>query len=601
MRLAPTYQPPAPLSQRLNKKAILGSLCTAFTVPPGVDTLYLTGAAAGGRCYASPSNPFNYNWTPGVSNVAIGCSPSGAAIATNHNSSATTAVVLDAVGQKVSSVNGREQNSIAAYNGGYCTRVADNGFVVCSGSSYGYWSADFLKTRSSLPTYASRSGIAMKPVARTAATADNRAAFASAATLYWFDGQGGWRSKSDASLGGQCFRVNGYFVAPTTTGGRCKIHFRDENDATATDWTTALVEDVAGFSVLNIDYANGLYVATGTSGKIWTAATLAGPWTARNSGLASNIYGLARSSTKWVALDSSGSRSVATDPTGAWTVTAGANQACSYQDSFRYDPFSQLFWVTAANGYLYYSANGADFSSATTPENYTYAIALHPLGLLCVGSGYFWLQTGSAAYRVFSTSYDGGPLVVRDASGAELYRLAGGLQAGPGTGGSGGSSEGRPCRGQQYGRPAPGLGGSGGVGTTIPGFYPGGLVNNASDAGGGAAIQLSVLIANEGLYGVKQPGGAGAGSYNINVGAGASIFSPALTGDVEPPGPGGGMPSVSSSADGGGGAGEGVVRAAISVTPGQTIYVSPGLAHGAYLNGKAPQDGFCMLEWEERK
>ena len=109
------------------------------------------------------------------------------------------------------------------------------------------------------------------------------------------------------------------------------------------------------FALQDVAYGNGVWVAVGTSGVLYTATDPLGTWTSRTSSFGSDsINGVAYDGGVWVAVGNSGKIATATDPTGTWTQ--------------RSNSFSSVNITAVAYGNGLWVAVGASASLATAPD-----------------------------------------------------------------------------------------------------------------------------------------------------------------------------------------------------------------------------------------
>lgn len=593
------------LSARLKNKQVL-SLSGAFTVPAGVTRLYYTGVAAGGRDSSAALTPYA-NW--GGTTLAIGVSASEAVCfgAANSTSTTSTAPRFDPVGRKASQMGA--PTSIAINGGGGEAFAADNGFMLTHSISNiaPNRSLDGGRTWASDGTQAltnSYNTMALAPLTNSnAPIADNRAAYVLTTTT----GLAVWSGTAWAdstTYTGKAFSsmsyANGYFIAGENNGTtKTSIYYKLAADAiTATGWATVVIDAANNNTVNDIFYGGGLYVAVCAAGKLYTASTIAGAWTARTSNTAAAIYGIKHAAGRWVGVCSDGTTITSTDGI-TWTNSAAVGSAAArYRKDLNYLPTTAQWCITKNTvGTLHYSTDGTTWTSHAAGLT-VYASAATLTGLLLCSSvaSYLIPDPAKSSYYTLSTNGDGGDVrLLRISDNTELLRLQGGFAglngAYPGWGGSSSSTE---LRGKGMGQAGFGANNSlsTGTGAAQLGGVPGGNI-----VGGGAALMLQDLINNEGMSGIKIPGGGSSIATAAGACGGGSLMAwPGVGYDLPGAGPGGGGGGLTANQPAGGG-GEGIVRFYVDVTPGEIIAYSNGLPQRDGPAGAA-QMGFGMFEWE---
>lgn len=593
------------LSARLKNKKVL-NLSGTFTVPTGVGTLYYTGVAAGGRDSSTALAPYT-NW--GGTNLAIGVSASeGVCFGTAHSTATTsTAPRLDPVGRKASQMGAL--TSIAANGAGGEAFAADNGFMLTHsiGNIAPNRSLDGGRTWTSAGSAAlagNYNTMALAPIANSdAPTSENRGAYvlSTSTGLAVWSGTAWADSTTYTGKAFSCMSyANGYFIAgennATTKTG---IYYKLAADAiTGTGWATVVIDAANNNTVNDIFYGGGLYVAVCVAGALYTASTIDGTWTARTSGTTSAIYGIRYAAGRWVGVCGAGITITSTDGI-TWTATTAIGSASVlYRKDLVYLPTTAQWCITQnTTAGLYYSTNGTTWTSHAAGLS-VYASAATSVGLLALDSGASYLipDPAKAFYYTLSTSGDGGGVsLLRVSDNTELLRLQGGFSGLNGAySGWGGSSTLTELRGKGMGQAGFGANGilSTGTGAAQLGGVPGGNI-----IGGGAALMLQDLINNDGMSGIKIPGGSSSLATSSGACGGGSLMAwPGVGYDLPGAGPGaGGGGAIANQPAGGGG--EGIVRFAIAVTPGEILAYSNGLAQRDNAVG-APQMGFGMFEWE---
>jgi hypothetical protein len=569
----------ASISQRLTNKKIFG-ISGTFTVPAGVNKIYYTGVAGGGRGGGSILNPVT-GWASAKVSIGVS-SDEGYCFATNATIT-TDAPLISAAGRKVSKISNVPFGG--SDEGGQECYVADNGFAISHAASSRYTIDGGLTWQNTSGIASGYSSTALMPTSKESSSRANRCAFlgSTGGQLAVWSGGTWLPSAYSGKVFGSMSYANNYFVATeSNVTTKTSIYYKTAADATLASGWTAVVVDGTNEVVLNDSgYGNGVYVLVGAGGVIYTATSLAGPWTARTSNTINNINAVKYAGARWVAVCSGGDILTATDPTAAWTKTASVGGAVDrYRKDLQYLSITSHWCVSVSDA----SVTPKYSTDAITWTNNTAGISIHAIaatssGLLCMtnaGVAYVIPDPQKAAYITLSTSGDGGDCkVIRGSTGEELLRLAGGITGGGTNGGAGGSST--------------RLNMIGGQSTTAPAIGPrgNGAINTPTNYyGGGICPFVEDLLLNDGNTGIKIPGGGGA--FWV-----ASAFSEGGLSIMA--GPGSGM---SSSTAGAGGGGEGVVRFQIDVTPGEILAFGNGLAQTSTSSAYNPQHGFGMIEWE---
>lgn len=587
----------ASISQRLTKKKVF-DISGTFAVPVGVNKIYYTGVAAGGRSGETALNPL-LNW--GSNSTAIGVSADeGYCFATNASIN-TAAPRIDPAGRKVSLI-GITSGALESSVGGGESLAADNGFLFASSASNGtankYSKDGGLNWLTASPASGGGySAAAIMPVSQEASVSANRGAFLSTTVgeLVVWTGTTWNASTYPGKTFGSMSYVNGYFIATESNATtKTSLYYKSAADAAlANGWTAVVIDGTNNVALSDVAYGNGVYVAVGAGGNIYTATTIDGPWTARTSNTTNSISGVKYAGGRWVAVCSAGGDILtATDPTAGWTKTAAVVGAVTRRRKDLHYLATTGHWcvsIDGSNNPPYYSADGSTWTSVPAAISVT-AIAATSAGLLCMQSTTNMIvipDPSKPAYITLSTSGDGGDCrVIRGSTGAELLRLAGGRVGAANLGGDGGSSTGTVMKGGQGAAQDKMAMGPRGTGIYV----------SAAILGGGICPFLEDLLLNDGMAGIKIVGGGGAyWTAAAFSGGGGSIMAAANAGLVPGQGPGGGM---CSSTTGAGGGGEGVVRFPIDVTPGEVLAFGNGLAQTSSSNTYNAQHGFGMIEWE---
>jgi len=560
------------LTNRITPKSIIGQI----EVPDGVSACFITGVAAGSR--AVSDTRFN-SASPDADMLAV--SPSGNfIIGAKDIGNQTPVATYDPIGLKMSGYGGGSSDVYALdiNAGGYNLVVADNGFMLSSGSAGGRISKDAGAT---WVTYGSSIRATYRQVALSPVKADDPAsavraiALNSSTALSVFDGAN-WNSNSSLASASfvRAFYVDGYF-AVSSTGATDKTALyiaTPDKAASGTDagvFTKVTVDGANQKSISDLVFNGSLYVALCNDGAIYTAASLTGPWTARASGITSG-ESLIQGGGRLLAIGS-GQVSTSTDCI-TWTATtagiAGVNKGA-------YCPRTGHFVLAKPNALknLWYSTDCITWTNHPSID-YVWALAGHPAGLLILqasGSSAVLMPDPSKLTTLsLSSSGDGGDLVVMRQNGEEVLRLKGGAGREGGCSAGNFSYNGRTNAGT-------GMGGEGfdyqyAAGTNAT---QSASLTDTARKGGGTSPMAWDLGAE--LYGIKIPGGSGTGSgLSSNGAGGGSIFAkPTINGRAVGYGAGAGDQSGTNASGGGG---EGVVRYRVPVTPGEVLLYSAGMA-----------------------
>lgn len=589
------------LSVRLKNKQIL-PLHGLFTVPTGIDKIWYTGVAAGGRDGSTAIDPFlgftGNNFTIGLSaseNIGFMSSYNGAAV--------SRAPRIDPFGRKVSAIGSNAAPIITGYGGGECY-AADNGFMLLSSraannpvmystNSGRAWSSSGSASKS--PGYRNR--MAIMPIASPDAPPhENRAAYVGLTntdiSVWLYNSPSSpWATATYAGKGFQSMSyANGYFVAGEQNATtKTSLYYKLAADAnTASGWASVVIDAVTAVNINDTTYGGGVYVAVGDSGKIYTAATVGGAWTERTSGTADSIRGIKYANGRFVAVTDTGKVLTSADGiTWALTAAIGAAVARDRFDIWYLESTSQWCLSAGTTDYLHYSTDGATWTASAHGLT-KYAIAATRVGLLVTSASAVYLipDMSKPIYHTLSSSGDGGDCrIIRTSSGAELLRLAGGK-----INYIGGSST--LVEIDASGQGVAGFGGTnnfGGSGAADTGLISTTLAFNA----GGACPKLEDLLDNDGMAGIKIPGAAGGTTSGGGGGGGSIMAQPGII-SQSAAGPGGGGGSTGQA----GGGGEGVVRFKMAVTSGEVLAIGNGMAQRLSDTGGQPQHGFGMIEWE---
>lgn len=390
-------------------------------------------------------------------------------------------------------------------------------------------------------------------------------------------------------------------------------------------WTTYVLDGAVTGAINDLVWAAslGLWVAVGASGRIYTATTLAGPWTLRTSGTAQPLRGVRFANGILLAYGDGGAicRSVDgitwTNPTGAGASNF-TREACAYSavgnrwylghstgtGIVTFSTDNALTWTASANILssnptlgIHISGDRVVFVSNST------SIFTAPLNASPVAANVLQVASPQTTNRCDT-------IIFRD--GVEQFRLRGGGNGLTGSvGGNGGSYRAPEPAGQGSG-PGIGWAGRGGesgtAGTDRLRQTERGGLGSSSNGGGGGAPAFEMLM-DAGVTNFFVPGASGSSAYNTNTpgsGGGGSIFAPGGNAfDVARlPGRGSCSWNDGSVTFGAGGGGEGVCRASVPVTAGSVIEASPGLSFralpgSANSNGQCGGDGLVFIEWDE--
>ncbi|MCX7206542.1 MAG: hypothetical protein NT086_11265 [Proteobacteria bacterium] len=546
------------LLDRYTPKFPVGSV----TVPPGAAACFITGVAAGGRAVtmagANMLNP-----------VLLASSASGNIIVSNGvDTGNSSAVLYDPVGRKQVPLLGPGGPPIQNNAGGQQLAVLDNGFILSGGTISMQLSIDFGNNWLSY-TYIKNGqrSLAVAPASIDDPIMNVRAAYitngvATANSVGVWTGVSlyeGLVSYSASTTLTQMDYVNEFFIL-SATGGTNKtcLYYKEKAGANnPNNWPVSVVDAVNNKTPAGIAFGAGLYVYACSDGSLYTATTLAGPWTARTSNITS-IHGIKFAGGRFVCVGAG----VSSQSTDGITWVNGAQTGLTWTNPAKvvYCTKSSK-WVAcagASNIVIYTSANGSTWVANTNPNMpAANLLADTPCGLFFIStsSGYVSSEPVAGSALSLSTSNDGGALrVTRVADDSEQLMLAGGL-----SNGIGGSSISQPGI-DSYGSNGVQTGTASGVEARPP-----------------ALPQLGTVA----TYGLKVSGGAG--RANTSQG-GASLFAPPTNfllatsaAATKPVGPGAGGANSTVASMGAGG-GEGVIRHKISVTPGEVLAFSSGLA-----------------------
>jgi hypothetical protein len=306
------------------------------------------------------------------------------------------------------------------------------------------------------------------------------------------------------------------------------------------------------------------------------------------------LYGIKYLNGHFVVVGTSGA--VVTSADGiTWSATT-AGTLTRYRKSIHFFKYSGHYILDNSNGSgpLYMSTDLSTWVS-NGYANCLSVIATATNVIIFNGSAFYADSTPSGYFSIsLSTSNDGGDsIIIRNSTLERLIKVKGGLAGNYGAGGNGGSS-GAVCYGGNGSYAAAGVNGNGGVSTLWPANCTGG-VTAANMYGGGGCPLLETM--GDTYDGVRVPGGGGGYWTTSSLsGGGGSILTRGGAGYVQL-GIGGGQ---SSASQGGGGGGEGIVRATIDVTPGETLNISSGLAQKSFSESiSTPSNGIVIIEWEE--
>ncbi|MDP3876024.1 MAG: hypothetical protein Q8Q50_03495 [Methylobacter sp.] len=579
-----------------NRQAFVNSFGAEFVVPNGVTDVYATLVAAGGRHGTANTAPISVGAA-----VAMAISANGRYTISSVNSGAPCDLLLaDPVGRKLA--RRATSAAVTTAHGGYQTIALDNGFFITAGSATtGSCSLNAGVTVSAdigtlLTGY---STIAAAPIMEFAPTADVRACYVNSTTTTltlwngtnWTNGYGAYSGKSFASMS----YANGFFIAGENNAtSKTSLYYQTEALAnTAAAWSNVVIDAVDNVIIRDVIYGGGLYVAVGAGGKIYTSATLGGTWTAQTSNTAQDLYAVKYANGRYVAIGSNGATT--TSINGITWVATTASALARYRKDLWYWK-AQSVWVlgAGASSTWYYSTDATSWTVG--PVASTYGVCVTTAGLIyATGSATQFITTNPATPgAVLSTSNDGGNAAVSSATRGVLVSVAGGIIGAANVGGDGGSSTGTAMKGGQSATvPAQGDNGNGGITTTIIATGTGGPAGAANLYGGGGATLLSTVM--EWLEGLFIPGAAGAWwtTSALSGGGGSALARGGVAGGSGM-GPGGGQGSTTAGAGGGG---EAVVRYKLTVTPGEILSVSTGLAAQNGAETIKPFCGWAALEW----
>jgi hypothetical protein len=547
------------LLDRYTPKFPVGSV----TVPPGASACFITGVAAGGRASSltGTNSPID----------TIAASPSGnIIIGTGGSGTPSNPIHYDPVGRKQVPICGTAGTLLAAGATGANLLVLDNGFIFSSGGSGRYWTTNLANygdvwTNINIVMAGGPLCIAAAPSLIDDPVTNIRIVFITngaptANSLAVWAGTGfyqGLVSYTNSATLSRIDNVNGFFVL-SATGGTNKtcLYFKSNYDATdPNNWPVSVVDAVNNRGPAGLAFGNGIYVYACTDGSLYTATSLTGPWTARTSGVGS-IGGIKFAGGRFVCVGSH----VSTQSADGITWTSGSLTGLTWGGSQPAVTYCTRIakWCALVTNQIYTSVNGSTWVAQNAPNGLSVTAILDtPSGLFFAtgATGYITPDPTTGHALQFSSSNDGGSLrVTRVSDNTELLSLAGGL-----SNGIGGSS------------------------ITQPGidYYGTNAVAPGTISSAEARPPTLPHLGSPATYGLKVAGGAG--RANTSQG-GASLFAPPtnflLSTSATPakpvgPGAGGANSTVASMGAGGG---EGVIRHKISVTPGEVLAFSSGLA-----------------------
>jgi len=577
-----------------NRVTFVDAVAESFTVPAGVTEVYATLVAAGGRDNSAYTAPISVTSSP----VAMAISDTGRHLFSSVVSGATSDLLMaDPVGRKL--VRKAETAAISVNYAGQQAIALDNGFFITAGSET--TAAYSLNAGLSFGTIgtilAGYSTIAAAPIGKFAPTTDVRCCYVNSDTTVLSRWTGtAWSNLS--AVAGKAFTsmsfANGYFIAGENNAtSKTSLYYQTEALAnTSGAWSTVVIDAVNNKAIYDVTYGGGQYVAVGEDGKIYTCATINGTWVARTSNTANHLYAIKYANGRFVAVGNSGATTTSTDGI-TWIATTVNTEVRYRKDLYWWE--AQSVWVIGRGdgGYWYYSTDATSWTSGGAGA--TRGICVCAAGLIYATSSVLhYITTNPAtAGAVFSTSKDGGNAGVARATGS-IVTVAGGLVGVANNGGNGGSSTGVFMKGGTgtAKNPAQGMGGNGGITTVVQASGTGGYTNAANLYGGGGCPLLEDII--DGLEGIFIPGGGGAyWTTSALSGGGGTVLARGGTAGTNGMGYGGGQGSTSTGAGGGG---ESVIRYKITVTPGEVLAVSSGLASGDGTS-PAPFNGYAILEW----
>lgn len=591
----------------------LNGLTEKVTVPAEANALFLTGCAAGGANTDVTGITEIYNsGTANEAAVGLVANGSSAYLHFYHGSSYTTNGILDPIGRKFAR---RNLNTTPSTASGGPAVFLDNGVVVTiggsvSGSNNAYsltFGSDMISAIGAWAVTPYGTGcIAAKKVSADTPPTD--------ATVFSIQGGTGAAviqglnttvtsttyTTSVTGLFDSIHCAGGYYIAAARYNTTTRLTYAPDTVKTTAGWSTITIDAANAIKINAIEYNGSQFVAVGDNGVIYTATTLTGAWTARTSGSTQNLTAIVWNPTlaKWLAIGN-GAESLCSSDGITWTRNAAAlsGSSKSTRNVCVYNGYFIVAGGSGAGTNGYYSTDGSTWSTFVSPDgaNQIWACAGVGCGVIIAGTTPAKCYTirdfsGLISFESFDTSYDGGRLAVRDSSGNLRYYLEGGV------GKYGGSSNGLVSAGTGVGMGGNAKTGHGGAAITVgtnPDLYCGGAGYPAE------LVQPS-------MYGVKLPGGnASDNTASSFSGAGASSFGFGGNGGFQSDrnyasGPGAGMisPTNTTSTVSGGG-GESVVRAMVPVVPGETLYISRGLASIKNIGGNYHKSahGVAKLEY----
>ena len=442
---------------------------------------------------------------------------------------------------------------------------------------------------------------------------------------------GGAQSATFSVITGGRF-VNGYFVAfGTDASGSTHPQLLYSNATTV--WTAVKPSASDGCTLSDIAYSPtlGLFVAVGSVGKIYTAATLGGAWTSQTSGTSNALTGVIWANGTFVVVGASGTILTSANGT-AWTTATGTGTVGFNRRAVMWNAFLNVFAAADGNtGIFYTSPTGAVWTQVATIGSSVTQLLFTQCGKQ--GKGTYW-KVGVSATPVYSVNggvtwitlssvTPGRSDMVLAKNGVEVLRLRGGGTGTSTAGGNGGSYRTPEVTGPTVaGAPGNGAGGVGGYPGTADSGYQVIPIGN----GGKATFNATATIPAGGGGGVFVYPEFPATAAGLFVGgaSGAMINSAGATADW--PGGGGslfalgGSASVNASADasrapgrgaqgcrvgttnyGAGGGGEGCVRVPIACQPGDVFEAWGGLGAVTTVNANAGPyagDGFLLIEYQ---
>lgn len=592
----------------------LTGLTEKITVGPGVNTIFLSGCAAGGANTDVTGITEVYNsGTANEAAVGLVANGSSAYLHFYHGASYTTNGILDPVGRKFAR---RNLNTTPSTASGGPAVFLDNGVVVAVGGSVsGSNNAYSLAFGANM--IGAIGGWAVTPYGTGCIAAKKVSADTPPTDATVFSIQGGTGAAviqglntfvasntyttSVTGLFDSIHCAGGYYIAAARYNTTTRLTYAPDTVKTPAGWSTITIDAANAVKINAIEHNGSQFVAVGDNGVIYTAATLTGAWTARTSGSTQNLTAVVWNSTlaKWLAIGNGAESLCSSDGGITWTrnATAFSGSSKSTRNVCAYNGYFVVAGGSGAGANGYYSADGSAWTSFVSPDgaNQIWAVAAVGCGVIIAGTTPAKCYTirdfsGIINFESFDTSYDGGRLAVRGSDGKLRYYLEGGV------GKYGGSSNGLVQQGSGTGMGGNAKTGHGGAALSVgtnPDLYCG---------GSGFPAELVPPA----MYGVKLPGGnASDNTASSFSGAGASSFGFAGNGGFQSErnyasGPGAGMisPTNTTTTISGGG-GESVVRAAISVTPGETLFISRGLGSIKNIGGNYYKSahGIAKLEY----